>query len=111
MSGFSAGDPPSPPAHRNVVQVYYFAHQPKVDSHHTELSPMKQITKLGPKQFIHTDVYPEYHSRKIGRYFCNFLSTTIVIGIAFVITGAMLGTDLTKPLLQWSRQQTLVVPQ
>jgi len=28
MSGFSAGDPFSPPAHRNVVQVYYSAHQP-----------------------------------------------------------------------------------
>lgn len=66
---------------------------------------MKQITKLGPKQFIHTDVYPEYQQSKVGRYFCNFLSTIIVIGIAFVITGAMLGTDLTKPLLQWSRQQ------
>ena len=71
---------------------------------------MKQITKLGPKQFIHTDVYPEDHSSKAGRYLCNFLSATIVIGIAFVVTGAMLGTDFTKPLLQWSRQQTLVVP-
>jgi hypothetical protein len=101
---------PPPPAHRNVVQVYYSPINRQVDSHYTELPPMKQITKLGPKQFIHTDVYPEYHSRKIGRYFCNFLSTTIVIGMAFVITGAMLGTDFTKPLLQWSRQQTLVVP-
>ena len=71
---------------------------------------MKQITKLGPKQFITTDMYPEYQRNKIGRYFCNFLSTIIVIGMAFVITGAMLGTDFTKPLLQWSRQQTLVVP-
>jgi hypothetical protein len=110
MSGFSAGDPPSPPAHRNVVQVYYFAHQPLGWFLLHRYFFMKQITKLGPKQFIHTDVYSEYHSRKIGRYFCNFLSTTIVIGIAFVVTGAMLGTDLTKPLLQWSRQQTLVVP-
>lgn len=71
---------------------------------------MKQITKLGPKQFIQTDVYSEYHSSKVSRYFCNFLSATIAIGITFVITGAMLGADLTKPLLQWSRQQTLVVP-
>lgn len=71
---------------------------------------MKRITKLGPKQFIHTDVYPEYHSSKASRYLCNFLSTTIVIGIAFVVTGAMLGTDLTKSLLQWSCQQTLVEP-
>lgn len=71
---------------------------------------MKQITKLGPKQFIHTDVYPEYHSSRAGRYLCNFLSATIVIGIAFVVTGAMLGTDLTKSLLQWSCQQTLVEP-
>lgn len=71
---------------------------------------MKQITKLGPKQFITTDMYPEYPRSKVGRYFCNFLSATIGIGMAFVITGAMLGTDVTKPLLQWSRQQTVVVP-
>jgi len=66
---------------------------------------MKQITKLGPKQFIHTDMYPEYQQHRLSRYFCNFLSVTIVTGIVFVLTGAMLGTDFTKPLLQWSTQR------
>lgn len=66
---------------------------------------MKQITKLGPKQFITTDVYPEYQGNKVAHYLGNLMLMSIAIGMAFVITGAMLGADLTKPLLQWSRQQ------
>ena len=64
---------------------------------------MKQIIKLGPKQFITTDIYPEHQGNKAVRYISNFMLLTIATGMAFVVTGAMLGTDLSKSFIEWSR--------
>lgn len=62
---------------------------------------MKHIVKLGSKQFIHLDSYSETNVKKAIDMITYLLMFSLVSGMAFVVTGAMLGTDLTKPSIQW----------
>jgi hypothetical protein len=70
--------------------------------HPTQLTPMKQIVKLDNKHYIQLD---SYSGTSIKTMVANFFIVCVTTGLIAVVTGAMLGTDLTKPLYQWSEQR------
>jgi hypothetical protein len=53
---------------------------------------MKHTTKLGPGRYIRLDSYGE--SRETRRF--NILCTLVVIAIACMTAGAMVGADITN---------------
>jgi len=69
---------------------------------------MKRIVRLRPNNYVHLDSYG--NGTRFNQLFSNFLIVAVFTGISFVVTGAILGTDLTKPLLQWSHQQNTSPP-
>ena len=53
---------------------------------------MKRITKLGSNRYIHLDTYGEYRESPLSK----LVMTTIVIAIAAITAGAMVGIDITN---------------
>ena len=53
---------------------------------------MKRITKLGSNRYIHLDTYGEYRESPLSK----LVMTTIVIAIATITAGAMVGIDITN---------------
>lgn len=62
---------------------------------------MKHIVKLDKGKYLHLDSYGERKELSLG----NAFAWCMVIGIAIITTGAMLGTDVTK-LIQMPTQPT-----
>ena len=62
---------------------------------------MKQIIKLDKGKYIHLDSYGERKELSLG----NAFVWCMLIGIATITVGAMLGTDVTK-LIQAPTQLT-----
>tara|TARA_R110000868_G_scaffold153267_2_gene378622 strand:+ start:576 stop:788 length:213 start_codon:yes stop_codon:yes gene_type:complete len=62
---------------------------------------MKHIVKLDKGKFIHLDTYGQSPRRSHE----PILAYCMVIGIAIITVGAMLGTDVTK-LIQMPNQST-----
>ena len=62
---------------------------------------MKQIIKLDKGKYIHLDSYGERKELSLG----NAFVWCMLISIATITTGAMLGTDVTK-LIQMPSQPT-----
>ena len=58
---------------------------------------MKQIIRLGSNRYIHLDTYSEYKDTTLSK----IVMATIVIAIAAITAGAMVGIDITniKPTL------------
>ena len=53
---------------------------------------MKHITKLGNNRYIHLDTDGEYRESPLSK----LVMTTIVIAIATITAGAMVGIDITN---------------
>jgi hypothetical protein len=53
---------------------------------------MKQIICFGNKRYIHLDSYGEYKDTTLSK----FVMTTLVLAIAAITAGAMVGIDITK---------------
>jgi hypothetical protein len=53
---------------------------------------MKHITKLGSNRYIHLDTYGEYRESPLSK----LVMTTIVIAIAAITAGAIVGIDITS---------------
>jgi hypothetical protein len=62
---------------------------------------VKQIIKLDKGKYVHLDSYCEPKESSLGTAFV----WCILIGIATITTGAMLGTDVTK-VIQMPTQPT-----
>ena len=57
----------------------------------SELS-MKQIIRLSSNRYIHLDTYDEYRESALSK----IVMSTIVIAIAAITAGAMVGIDITN---------------
>ena len=66
---------------------------------------MKHIIRLRPNNYLHLDSYGD--SARLGQLLGNFLIVAIFTGLSLVVTGAILGTDLTQP---WHHQQNTSSP-
>jgi hypothetical protein len=53
---------------------------------------MKQIIRLGSNRYIHLDSYGEYKETPLAK----FVMTTLVLAIAAITAGAMVGIDITN---------------
>ena len=53
---------------------------------------MKHITKLGINRYIHLDTYGEYRESPLSK----IVMTTLVLAIAAITAGAMVGIDITN---------------
>ena len=53
---------------------------------------MKRITKLGSNRYIHLDTYGEYRESPLSK----LVMTTLVLAIASITAGAMVGIDITN---------------
>ena len=53
---------------------------------------MKHIIKLGNNRYIHLDIYGEYRESPLSK----IVMTTLVIAIAAITAGAMVGIDITN---------------
>ena len=53
---------------------------------------MKRITKLGNNRYIHLDTYGEYRESPLSK----LVMTTLVLAIAAITAGAMVGIDITN---------------
>ena len=53
---------------------------------------MKRITKLGSNRYIHLDTYGEYRESPLSK----LVMTTLVLAIAAITAGAMVGIDITN---------------
>jgi beta-lactamase regulating signal transducer with metallopeptidase domain len=53
---------------------------------------MKRITKLGNNRYIHLDTYGEYKDTTLSK----IVMATIIIAIAALTAGAMVGIDITN---------------
>ena len=53
---------------------------------------MKRITKLGNNRYIHLDTYGEYRESPLSK----LVTTTLVLAIAAITAGAMVGIDITN---------------
>jgi beta-lactamase regulating signal transducer with metallopeptidase domain len=53
---------------------------------------MKQIIRLGNNRYIYLDTYGEYKDTTLSK----IMVTTLVLAIAAITAGAMVGTDLTN---------------
>lgn len=69
------------------------------------ISFMKHIIRLRPHNYLHLDSYGD--STRLGQLLGNFLIVAIFTGLSLVVTGAILGTDLTEP---WHHQQNTSSP-
>jgi len=63
---------------------------------------MKQIIRLGSNRYIHLDSYGEYKETPLSK----FVMTTLVLAIAAITAGAMVGIDITKINSTPIQQQT-----
>ena len=52
---------------------------------------MKQIIRLGNNRYIHLDTYGEYRETTLSK----IVITTLVLAIAAITAGAMVGIDIT----------------
>ena len=62
---------------------------------------MKHITKLGNNRYIYLDTYGKYQSST-----SKLLMTTLVLAIAAITAGAMVGIDITNIKPTPTQQQT-----
>jgi len=53
---------------------------------------MKHIIKLGNNRYIHLDTYSEYHETTLSK----IVMTILVLIIASITAGAMVGIDITN---------------
>ena len=53
---------------------------------------MKQIIRFGSNRYIHLDSYGEYKETPLSK----FVMTTLVLAIAAITAGAMVGIDITN---------------
>ena len=53
---------------------------------------MKQIIRLGINRYIHLDTYGEYKATTLSK----IVMTTLVLAIAAITAGAMVGIDITN---------------
>ena len=53
---------------------------------------MKHITKLGNNRYIYLDTYGEYRESPLSK----LVMTTLVLAIASITAGAMVGIDITN---------------
>ena len=70
---------------------------------------MKQITKLGNNRYIHLDSYGKYikpPSSDVDAEHFKFLITILVLVIASITAGAMVGIDITNINTTPTQQQT-----
>jgi len=63
---------------------------------------MKQIIRLGINRYIHLDTYGEYKATILSK----FVMATLVLAIAAITAGAMVGIDITKINSTPIQQQT-----
>ena len=63
---------------------------------------MKRITKLGSNRYIHLDTYGEYRESLLSK----LVMTTLVLVIASITAGAMVGIDITNIKPTPTQQQT-----
>ena len=63
---------------------------------------MKQIIRLGSNRYIHLDTYDEYRESTLSK----IVMSTIVIVIAAITAGAMVGIDITNINLTPTQHQT-----
>ena len=63
---------------------------------------MKRITKLGSNRYIHLDTYGEYRESLLSK----LVMTTLVLAIAAITAGAMVGIDITNINRTPTQQQT-----
>ena len=67
----------------------------------SELS-MKQIIRLGNNRYIHLDTYGEYRETTLSK----IVMTTLVLAIAAITAGAMVGLDITNIKTTPTQHQT-----
>jgi hypothetical protein len=53
---------------------------------------MKQVIRIGNKRYIHLDTYGEYKDTTLSK----IVMTTLVLAIAAITAGAMVGIDITN---------------
>ena len=53
---------------------------------------MKQVIRIGNRRYIHLDSYGEYKETPLSK----FVMTTLVLAIAAITAGAMVGIDITN---------------
>lgn len=53
---------------------------------------MKQVIRLSNNRYIHLDSYGEYKETPLAK----FVMTTLVLAIAAITAGAMVGIDITN---------------
>lgn len=53
---------------------------------------MKQVIRIGNRRYIHLDSYGEYKETPLSK----FVMTTLVLAIAAITAGAMVGIDITS---------------
>jgi hypothetical protein len=53
---------------------------------------MKQIIRLGNNRYIHLDTYGKYRETTLSK----IVMTTLVLAIAAITAGAMVGIDITN---------------
>ena len=63
---------------------------------------MKQIIRLGNNRYIHLDTYGEYQEATLF----NIVMTTLVLAIAAITAGAMVGIDITNIKTTPTQHQT-----
>jgi hypothetical protein len=60
---------------------------------------MKHIYRFGDKGYVHMDSYPENLGTHVGNFISNTVMSLIVLTIAAVTAGAIVGVDITNPQL------------
>lgn len=55
---------------------------------------MKRIVRLDPNKYVHLDSYGESH---VSHYVGQALCAIVVLAIASLTVGAMLGVDISNP--------------
>ena len=60
---------------------------------------MKHIYRFGDKGYVHMDSYPENLKTHVGTFIANTVMSLIVLTIAAVTAGAIVGVDITNPQL------------
>jgi hypothetical protein len=60
---------------------------------------MKHIYRFGDKGYVQMDSYPENLKTHVGTFITNTVMSLIVLTIAAVTAGAIVGIDITNPQL------------